>query len=416
MSMSTNKAGFASRIVPILLLALLVSLYLLHHDLEIATGYQVGPSICSLNEVFDCDALSKSPYSKFLGLPVAMYGSIFYGMLLLLTFFFRRESDREPLRSSVLFLAFLSLFPSLYLGYISYLVLGKICIFCSFLYLLNIFLFSISYMLGRSDGGFIDRLWKGFVTFSGVLFFSRGSGFPLSVFGLFLMIFFGQLEYIKWVLEPRYLAVYDEKVLEELHGLWKGEKEHEILHKVDALPGAISVGNKDAEFVLVKFSDYECPMCQRMSHVVSELYEEFGDEIKIIFLSFPLDNSCNRAIQTPLHPLACRLSKLVICKAFEDHTAAYQLHETVMHTQIASRTEYEQFLEDEALDEFSCFSQPEISESLEAHIELGIMVQIQGTPSFFLNGKRIMFDSMGQLKPLIRRIIATERNYELEGE
>ena len=71
--------------------------------LEIASGYKIGTSICSFNELFDCDELSRSSYSKFLGLPVAMYGSIFYGMLLLITFFYRRSEDSKAYDSIILF-------------------------------------------------------------------------------------------------------------------------------------------------------------------------------------------------------------------------------------------------------------------------------------------------------------------------
>ncbi len=400
-----KKAGFASRIVPILVMALLTSLYLLHHDLEIATGYQIGPSICSFNEFFDCDTLSKSPYSKFLGLPVSVYGSVFYGMLLLLTFFYRREEDRGSLRCSVLLLSFLSLIPSVYLAYVSYFVLGKVCLFCSFLYLLNVFLFFLTFFLGRSDGGFFKRIKDGFVAIFSLLFFRRGVGFPVSLIGLFLFIFFGQFEYIRWVLEPRYYAVYDQQIMEELHRLWKKEKVHTAFDKIDELPGVVTIGNREAPFTLVEFSDYECPMCHRMGPVVADIYEEFGDQIKIVFLSFPLDSSCNRLLSSSLHPLSCRLSKLVICKALEDNNAAFDLHEAIIHTQISSEAEYQKFLKDEALDELSCFSQAEVNESLQVQVELGIMGGIQGTPSFFLNGKRVVFDSMGQLKPLIRVIM-----------
>lgn len=405
---TSKKAGFGARVLPILVLALLISLYLLHHDLEIASGYQVGPSICSLNEIFDCDALSKSEYSKFMGLPVAMFGSIFYGILLLTAFFYRRPSDSEKLRSSILFLSFLALIPSAYLAYISYAVLGKVCIFCTFLYILNIFLFGMAFFMGRGDGVFFGRLKSGLLSFLQLAFLKRGLGFPLAAFGIAIFIFFGQLEYIRLVLEPRYFAVYDEKIIGELQGLWKKEKSHDVFEKVDLLPGAVIKGNTSAKFTLVEFSDYECPMCQRMAPVVTEILEEMGDRLKVVFLSFPLHNECNRAISTPLHPHACKLSQLVTCKAFEDQEAAYHLHEAIMHAQIASEADYKKFLEQEGLDELSCFSQTEVNESLNAQVELGIIGQIQGTPSFFLNGKRIVFDSFSQLKPLLKQILAGE--------
>jgi protein-disulfide isomerase/uncharacterized membrane protein len=407
MNNDSKKTGFAARILPLLILAFLTSLYLLHHDLQISSGTQIGPSICTLSDVFDCDAVSKSEYSKFLGFPIAMYGSMFYGMLLLLTFFYRKKDDSVRLRSSMLFFSFISLFPSLYLGYASYFIIEKVCIFCAFLYVLNIFLFLLTFFLGKNDGSFIRRSGQGVMAVLSMYFFRRGVAFPISLVGLIIFIFFGQVVYITKVLEPRFFSLMNTEAMEELVAVWDGETEHTIFHRVDTLPGVIVLGRADAPFTLVEFSDYECPMCQKMAPVVADIFEELGDQLKIVLLSFPLHSFCNRTVG-PFHPHACQLSKLVICAALEDQERAYELHEAILHAGISSEESYQDFIKEENLDEMSCFSQDRVLESLESQIELGVIGELKGTPSFYLNGKRVHYGNMWQLKNLIKSIMDHE--------
>lgn len=408
MSNSTIKPSFSTRIIPLLVLALLCSLYLLHHDLEVKSGYQIGPSICSLNQTFDCDAVANSEYSSFLGFPVAMFGSVFYSLLLMVVFFYRRGEDQVRLRSSIFFLSVLSLVPSIYLGYASYFILGKVCIFCSFLYVLNIFLAFFSFFYGRADGSLLERFFTGFKSFFSLALFGRGLRFPLAFLGVFVFFLFGHVAYVFEFLEPRYNALYDQRVMGELVSLWEKESPVDSLADVDSVPGVVILGSEKAPFTLVKFSDHECPMCQRMSPVVLDLYNEFQDKLRVVFLSFPLDHSCNPTMHGPLHLLACKLASLVACSAFESQERGLEIHEAIMAHGMFSEESFKNFLQDEGLDEATCLSQDRVNESIQSQIKLGVASDLTGTPSFFLNGRRLQYETLTQIKPLVTRIVQGE--------
>src|SRR5438874_2285036 len=56
-------------------LSVVISLYLAYHYYPIKFGFSSGPSVCSINATFDCDAVAASSYSAFLGIPMALWGA-----------------------------------------------------------------------------------------------------------------------------------------------------------------------------------------------------------------------------------------------------------------------------------------------------------------------------------------------------
>jgi vitamin-K-epoxide reductase (warfarin-sensitive) len=84
---------------------------------------------CSINETFDCAAVSQSKYAKLLGLPVALYGLVAYGLMLagMIFYYFKKN---ETVLTLVGTLVLVALAFSLYLTGVEAFILKAWCILC----------------------------------------------------------------------------------------------------------------------------------------------------------------------------------------------------------------------------------------------------------------------------------------------
>ena len=91
------------------------------HYAKSATAY------CDFGEKFNCDIVNRSEYSELLGIPVAGVGVVGYGLLFVLSAFYRSGAE-TPLR--LLIAAATGLLFALYLTYVEAYVLMTWCVLC----------------------------------------------------------------------------------------------------------------------------------------------------------------------------------------------------------------------------------------------------------------------------------------------
>ncbi len=97
-------------------------------------------SFCDINVTFNCDLVNRSPYSTFLGVPVALIGVLGYLLILALATVYREKAE-TPVMLTIVSAAGLGF--ALYLAYIEARVLGAWCILC----LASLTLISVSTLL-----------------------------------------------------------------------------------------------------------------------------------------------------------------------------------------------------------------------------------------------------------------------------
>ena len=149
-------------------------------------------------------------------------------------------------------------------------------------------------------------------------------------------------------------------------------------------------GDPDAPVTIVEFSEYFCSWCKRyVDETYSRLWEEYGGQIRYILRDFPVHGEP-----------AKKAAQAAYCAGIGENYWSY--HDLLFENQAElfqaqDEGTLEEFLKKlaESLDlnekEFSrCLSSEQFVDLVEENFQLGRKVGIQGTPSFFVNGRLLV--------------------------
>ncbi|NML57528.1 DsbA family protein [Chryseobacterium cheonjiense] len=140
-------------------------------------------------------------------------------------------------------------------------------------------------------------------------------------------------------------------------------------------------GNANAELVIVEYGDYQCPYCGAAYPVLKELMDEFGNQVQFVFRNFPLSEMHQYARPAAIAAEAANLQG----KFWEMHDAIYENQQYLnkdLLQEIAEKLNLNinQFKND--------IESSELAEKVDSDFESGIISGVNGTPSFFVNGKK----------------------------
>ncbi len=177
-----------------------------------------------------------------------------------------------------------------------------------------------------------------------------------------------------------------------------------------ANPGAQpshAIGPQDAPVTLEEFGDFECPPCGLLHPVLKTMEKEFGPRLRVIFREFPL---------APTHPHALVAARSAEAaglqgKFWEMHDLLFENQRT-WHEESDARPTFEGYAKKVGLD-LERFRRDVSSQVVEQRIFLdgkrAHALGVKGTPSVFLNGREVPFESLAPEK--LRVLI----NVELSG-
>jgi protein-disulfide isomerase len=154
----------------------------------------------------------------------------------------------------------------------------------------------------------------------------------------------------------------------------------EVLAKLVAGEPA-SYGPADAKVTVVEFSDFECPFCSRAATTLTQLKTKYGDKVHFVFRQFPLSfhKNAHVAAQASLAAKAQGKFWQLHDKMFEDQKKLDR--ESLEASAKAVGLDMAAFKK--ALDEKT------YAPIVDADMKLGEEVAVDGTPTMFLNGKRV---------------------------
>ena len=377
---------------------------LIVHDVEVNTGVQTSPSLCSITDTFDCHKTSKSQYSTFLGLPVSVFSASFYLITLLLALgclVFKKPSS-SSFFSVMTFLSAVALLPTAYLFTVSAAVLNSFCLYCVGLYAVNILLPVVCLKAVR-DKTFLELMSEGLALLSS--FFTFGflpkregiTGSPFAKLSVFL--FFAIL--VTMLRAPFF--IYDSFFTdqEKYHAVitkalkaWKSNPlvEIDISEDLNLNNRDFVIGTRGAPVTIVKYSDFECPACQRASSQIKAVVEKYKNKVLFVYKNFPLDNSCNKSIQREMHLYACQAAKMAVCAGEQGDELFWAMHDALFSLGQFSKAELDLLPTELSLGVNayqSCINSEAASQKIEADIKQALRLEIQSTPTVYLNGRQI---------------------------
>ncbi len=146
-------------------------------------------------------------------------------------------------------------------------------------------------------------------------------------------------------------------------------------------------GEATASATLIEYADYQCPICSSYFTMVNEVFQQREDELRIVYRHFPL---------TQIHPNAVPSAQAAEAagiqgKFWEMSQLLYQNQQewSEQRDPFPTFRNYAQELGLD-LDQFtSDYNSPAVLERIQAHAQSAEVLNLNGTPSFFLNGKRI---------------------------
>jgi predicted DsbA family dithiol-disulfide isomerase len=141
-------------------------------------------------------------------------------------------------------------------------------------------------------------------------------------------------------------------------------------------------GNEEATVKIVEFSDLQCPACGAAHPITKQILNEFGDQVSLEYKHFPL---------TSIHFFAFDAAAASECandqgKFWEYVDIAFVNQDALQKNNLAKYAEQLNL----NMDSFNaCFKSEAKEKYVRADINEGLGKDLQGTPSFFINGEKL---------------------------
>ena len=149
-----------------------------------------------------------------------------------------------------------------------------------------------------------------------------------------------------------------------------------------------TLGAQNPVIEMVEFSDLECPHCKAAAPVVEKVISDFP-QVRLRFQQFPLPAS--------VHPWAMKAAEYADCAAHENKGAFWKYIDAIFENQgsIALATaddKLKEFAATAGLDAAkiaACAASPETEASVNKSLRLGQSLEINSTPTTFINGRKV---------------------------
>ncbi len=167
---------------------------------------------------------------------------------------------------------------------------------------------------------------------------------------------------------------------------------------------APSLGDPKAPITLVEYSDFECPICKSLHDAVRDLLPKYPGKVRVVFKDFPIEQ---------IHPWARTAAIAGRCAYQQEPKTFWKMYDFIYDNQevISAANAWTKMTEYAARSGLNaetfktCMASPEPGDAVNASRANGLKLEVNSTPTVFVNGRRMV----GADQRLLEQYI----NYEL---
>ena len=182
-----------------------------------------------------------------------------------------------------------------------------------------------------------------------------------------------RVKILEFALESRGVSVKQAKLEMEMQ-----DKVHDI-----PIEDSPTYGPADAKVTVVEFSDFQCPYCAKVTPKIQEVMKKYPNDVRFVYKHFPLNF---HKAAPPAHAASIAAHKQGKFWEFRYEIAPFYKKDQLTEALFLKSAEkvgldMAQFKEDMALAKQQGI--------IDRDKQLGGQVGVRGTPSFYINGKKV---------------------------
>lgn len=350
-------------------LALLNSSYLFYSHFKNYTDISFQ-SFCAVTKAINCDTVAQSPWSFLWGLPVSLWGALFFVCLLFLfasPLFTRNKQERGW--AFLFFVSLLAIIFASYLAFISAYKIKSFCILCILSYALSLLIFYLAYkslQLFSAESFFINLKNDIIIIIKSV---------RIKLFFLFATI----VIIVIYICMPRYWLAQSSASYKNLK---RGIEEYS---------GNPWIGAEKPDVIIYEYTDYLCFQCRKMHFYLRRLIESNPDSIRLVHVNYPLDHAYNDVLVSEANSHKGAGELALLSEYASDREDFWEINDSLYEL---GRTKGD--IKYDRISELTGLSKDDVvtalyhnffKKRLQIDIQTGLKKMVLGTPSYIIDGK-----------------------------
>jgi len=170
-----------------------------------------------------------------------------------------------------------------------------------------------------------------------------------------------------------------------------------------------SLGDPSAAVTLVEYSDFECPVCRKLHDALREMLPTYTGKVRVVFKDFPIEQ---------LHPWARTAALAGRCAYQQDPKTFWKMYDFIYDNQeiISASNSWTKMMDyagQSGLDAEafkSCMASPEAGAAVNASRANGQLLDVNSTPTVFVNGRRMVGADAHLLEQYINYELAQQKS------